>query len=266
MIKKYSTAIFLLLILSTFALSSVPLRINYAGRLTDPSGYALSGSYNMRFSISTDSGGNSIVWGPEDHNGVTAVNGVFSVLLGTNSSIAPGVFTGDARYLKVEVASPATSTTYELMTPLTQLVSVGYAFYAAAADTVPDNSITTQKISDEAVTRAKVAAGNFVKRIIPGNNISIADNEGSGTGQVTINAIGFGTGTVSLINSGAGISGGPITSTGTLEVKYDNSTIGLSSGSLEVKDTGIGTGKLANGAVTTLKLSDEAVTKPSYQQ
>ena len=54
-----------------------------------------------------------------------------------------------------------------------------------------------------------------VTGITAGTGISIS----GGTGNVTINATG-GSGTVTLINSGSGLSGGPISTTGTLALNY----------------------------------------------
>jgi hypothetical protein len=56
------------------------------------------------------------------------------------------------------------------------------------------------------------------------------------TGQTIEVSSPAGGGTVTSVDSGAGLAGGPITTSGTLEVKYNNTTIGLNgSGSLEVK-------------------------------
>jgi hypothetical protein len=138
----------------------------------------------MRFTITSDSAGNSAVWGPEAHGSVSVNNGVFSVTLGETSSIPTSVFTNDTRYLKIEVANPPDSTNYEAMSPTTQIVSVGYAYKAADAD-------VAQSVVDNAITSAKIANGTVVRRIIAGSNITISDTEGSGTGSVTINSSGL---------------------------------------------------------------------------
>ena len=74
-----------------------------------------------------------------------------------------------------------------------------------------------------------------------------------GAGVLTWETIGGGT--VTQIDSGAALFGGPITAAGTLEVKYDNSTIGLKtgSGSLEVVDNAVTDAKIA--AHTTTKIT-----------
>jgi hypothetical protein len=52
----------------------------------------------------------------------------------------------------------------------------------------------------------------------------------------------------------------------TLDVNVDNATIEINSDSLRVKDLGISTGKIANSAVTTVKINANAVTFDKLQQ
>jgi lipopolysaccharide export system protein LptA len=83
-----------------------------------------------------------------------------------------------------------------------------------------------------------------------------------GAGLLTWEAIGGGT--VTQIDSGAALFGGPINYSGTLEVKYDNSTIGLKagSGSLEVVAQGISNSHISNSAaIDATKISGTALTQ-----
>src|SRR3989339_925572 len=249
---KVFLSFLLVVFFASVSFSLVPTKISYQGVLKTSSGSLLTGSYNMRFSITSDSAGNSPVWGTESHSAVSVSSGIFSVILGETTALTPSVFSSDTRYLKVEVASPSDSTTaYETMTPLTQLLSVGYALRASTAEgvvdgsiieaSIADGSVSNAKITDGTITNAKVASGNFVKQIVAGNNITIS----GGTDTVVITAEGA-SGTLTRVDSGAGLTGGPVTRFGTLEVKYDNSTIDLNgSGSLEVKNLGITGGKIA---------------------
>jgi|GEM_PF-2398161 len=226
MLRKCSRVGLVILVILIFGLGNayfgmawgvVPTKINYQGRLTNSSGAPLSGTYNMRFTITSDSSGTTPIWGPETHQNVTVTNGVFAVTLGEVTPITTAEFSSDVRYLKLEIANPADSTTnYETLTPLTQIVSVGYALKAAEADSL---------------------AGDYVKQIIAGTNITIDPT--SGNGVVTINASGGGEG-----------------------APPDNITIGLNtSASLEVKDAGITSTKLAANSVTSEKIEVGAVTE-----
>jgi hypothetical protein len=188
-----------------------PNKINYEGRLTNASGTSLTGSYNMRFSITSDLAGANVVWGPETHTGVSVANGVFSVLIGETTPVTTAEISGATRYLKLEVANPGDSTTnYETLTPLSQLVSVPYALTATQAD----YALTA--------AQANNLGSSYVSQIVAGSNITVTPT--SGAGAVTISA----------------------TSTLTQETAVDNLTVGNnSSGSLEVKDGAIGSSKLA---------------------
>jgi hypothetical protein len=201
--------------------AAIPQRINYEGRLTDSAGNPLTGFYNMRFSITSDSGGSTSIWGPEYHTSVTVTEGVFTVTLGNNTSIPVSVFSDDTRYLKIEIANPATSANYEVLTPHTQLVSVGYAFKSAQADealSVSDGSITTAKITSEAVTEGKLDSLD-----LPADGEYLSWNNAQGRFEWKAAA---GTGTVTQVDTGTGLSGGPINTTGTIAI--DGTVVTLS--------------------------------------
>lgn len=90
-----------------------------------------------------------------------------------------------------------------------------------------DSAVTTDKIADGSITATKIASG---AALVSGDNISELNNDSG----YTTNA-----GTVTQVNSGTGLTGGPITSTGTIEL-----------------DTGgVGTAQLADGSVTSAKIS-----------
>src|SRR5689334_15946728 len=72
---------------SVSALTTVPTKMNFQGRLTTATGaYVSNGTYNMRLKLYTVSSGGSNVWS-EDRlvsagQGVTVTNGLFSIQLG----------------------------------------------------------------------------------------------------------------------------------------------------------------------------------------
>lgn len=77
-----------------------------------------------------------------------------------------------------------------------------------------------------------------------------------------------GTGTVTIINTGAGLSGGPITVTGTIALADGGVTnVKLADGSVttaKIADGTIATADISNGAVTGAKLSNTGVTAATY--
>ncbi len=127
------------------AVTSVPTKMNFQGRLTDSSGNIMAnGNYNMRLRLYTVSSGGSSVWS-EDRlvsaaQGVQVTNGLFSVQLGDISALAASLFASGALYLEVELPTPATATssspswTEGAMTPRNQLATSAYAYNAETLD------------------------------------------------------------------------------------------------------------------------------------
>ena len=100
------------------------------------------------------------------------------------------------------------------------------------------------------------------------NAVVLNDTSGNETQQApSISAMksyiadNSGAGTVSSISGGAGLSDGPITTTGTIDVNVDNSTLEIISDIVRVKDGGISTSKISSGAVNDSKISDMNASK-----
>lgn len=74
------------------------------------------------------------------------------------------------------------------------------------------------------------------------------------------------TGDITSVVAGAGLVGGGTTGDVTLDVNVDNATIEVNADIVRVKDLGISTAKLANSAVTTVKLGDNQITYAKIQQ
>lgn len=135
----------LLLVTPASALTTVPTKMNFQGRLTDSSGNVKpDGSYNMRLALYTASSGGSPVWS-EDRlvsagQGVTVTNGLFSIQLGSVTTLPASLFASGALYLSVELPSPATATssspswTEGAMSPRNQLATSAYAYNAETLD------------------------------------------------------------------------------------------------------------------------------------
>ncbi|HRF28947.1 MAG TPA: hypothetical protein PL051_04935 [Candidatus Saccharibacteria bacterium] len=129
----------------TAALTTVPTKMNFQGRLTDSSGNVMAnGTYNMKLRLYTVSSGGSTVW-TEDRlvsaaQGVTVTNGLFSIKLGDISALSASLFASGDLYLEVELPTPATATsasptwTEGPMTPRSQLATSAYAYNAETLD------------------------------------------------------------------------------------------------------------------------------------
>jgi hypothetical protein len=126
--------------------------IAYQGRLADADGNPITNTVNMEFRLYDVASGGVPLWEEQwtGSNGVQVSDGLFNVMLGSLTPIPQSVITGhDSLFLGITVG------TDDEMTPRVQLGSVPFAVQAL---TVPDGSVTTEKIADEAVTQAKLGA------------------------------------------------------------------------------------------------------------
>jgi hypothetical protein len=115
-----------LLLIST-ALADVPRMINYQGKLTTPQGALIDTTVRMTFAIYPVSIEGTPLW-VETHNSVVVEKGIFSILLGSITSIPSQVFEEKERYLGIKVGDDPETT------PRKRIASVGYAYKAIEAD------------------------------------------------------------------------------------------------------------------------------------
>lgn len=127
------------------ALTTVPTKMNFQGRLTDSTGNIKpNGTYNMKLRLYTVDSGGSAVW-TEDRlvssaQGVTITNGLFSIKLGDITTLPASLFASGELYLEVELPTPATATssspswTEGAMTPRNQMATSAYAYNAETLD------------------------------------------------------------------------------------------------------------------------------------
>jgi len=129
--------------------------VNYQGRLADPAGNPLDGTYGMSFALFAADTGGSPVWGPENHPAVPVGGGLFSVGLGSQTSggIPTTTWNGD-RYLEITVDG-------ETLSPRELIRSVPIAGMAL---TVPDGAIGTAQVADGAITSRQLAPSWYEDR------------------------------------------------------------------------------------------------------
>lgn len=120
------------------AAQSVPYKINFQGRLTNASGTALSGSYDMQLKLYTTVTSGTFIWGETrtaaNSNAVTVTNGLFSVLIGEGTAVAgssaslqAAITANQTMYLEVTVGS-------EILSPRSQLGSSAYSINSDMLD------------------------------------------------------------------------------------------------------------------------------------
>ncbi|MCX8106891.1 MAG: hypothetical protein N3D80_13570, partial [Ignavibacterium album] len=235
----------------------IPQTINFQGVLKDASGNIVSnGDYNITFKIYNAESGGTALW--TETKLVNVVNGVFSTQLG---SITPITLPFDVAYwLGVTVGSNPE------MTPRTAFTSVPYSRISL---TVPDNSLTANKISNGQVVKSLNGLKDNIN-LVAGSNVTITP---SGN-DLTISAASGAGGTVTQVNTGAGLTGGPITTTGTISIANDGVTTAMlqnnsvvsekiadgSITSIDLSDNSVNSAKIIDGTVTTTDLGDNSVT------
>ncbi len=115
--------VIVLLLLATVASASVPQLMNVQGVLTDNSGNAVAdGTYSVLFAIYNVSTGGVSLW--NSTRTVSTVDGLFTVILGEQTSLPYSIFENTTLYLGIKVESDPE------MTPRMHLTSAPYAMKA----------------------------------------------------------------------------------------------------------------------------------------
>ncbi|RKZ25192.1 hypothetical protein DRQ26_06285, partial [bacterium] len=227
---------------------AVPQQINYQGKLTDATGVALDGTYNLTFRLYNASSGGSVLWS-ETHSGVTITKGLFDVILGSSTPIN---LPFDAQYwLEIIVEG-------EIMSPRIPLTSVGYSFRAAIADSAASGGQWTLRITDGADTTVQTVgnwgiarAGNTLYGSADSThiNLGVSSVTGAASANYKYCTVGGGVnntaeGEYSTVSGGSGNTA--TASASVIGGGISNSVSGTSSG------IGSGEGNTANGAYVTI--------------
>jgi len=176
MMKPFLLLVLVLMLCGSFATAQIPRSMSYQGVLTDSVGVPKpDGSYAFTFRLyDTSSGGNVV--GTQTQT-LQVSRGLFHTVL---DQLLQGVSMDRPYWLSLQVAAEAE------LSPRIPLTTVAYSFSSIHADTaryaisapgqgvvdsariagtVPNNAITNEKISNGAVSAAKVASGQVVKSL-----------------------------------------------------------------------------------------------------
>lgn len=100
---------------------SLPLMINYQGKLSDSEGNPREGYFDMTFRIYSAMTGGTLLW-QETQTGVRVDDGLFNVLLGSHTPIS-ALPAGPGCFFEVAVGD-------EVLPPRVRMVSVPYAYHS----------------------------------------------------------------------------------------------------------------------------------------
>lgn len=154
MVKKIIAAVGIYFIVFTMVVfAQVPGKLSYQAVLADGEGNPVADdNYVITFKLYTAAAAAEPVW--SEAQSVTIVNGVFNVMLGSIEVL--DIDFNRPYWLGITIGSNPE------LTPRTELTASPYALNAGNVD---DGVITTSKISDNAITSDKIAAGQVVKSI-----------------------------------------------------------------------------------------------------
>lgn len=217
------------LALEAQALGSV---FTYQGELRTASGPA-NASFDMEFSLYDAAAGGAQIGPVVVQNAVAVSNGLFALPL----DFGPAQFAGERQWLEIRIR-PAGSGSFETLSPRSELTAAPYAWSAANALA---NAVTSTSIVDGSVGAADIDGTQVQRRVtgICASNEYMRGVDASGA----VNCVAGSLGTVTRINAGAGLTGGPITLQGTLSIA----------------DGGVTSLMIADGTVANVDLAPNAV-------
>src|SRR5579871_5991491 len=166
----------------------------YQGRLNS-AGNPANGSYNLTFTLFTDSGGVNQYGGTLTNSAIGVTNGLFTTTL----DFGPGTFIGQPLWLEIGVETNGGSS-FTTLSPLQQLTPTPYAIYSAAANSATSAGVASSVVPGT-VTGAGIASGSVVKNL-NGLHDTVTLSPGA---NVTITPSGN---TLTIASSGGGGGGG----------------------------------------------------------
>jgi hypothetical protein len=255
-----------LLLVTLGTTAQVPNLINYQGFVA-VGGASFTGSGQFRFAF-VDPAGTTTFWsndgtsvgGSQPAAAVTLAvsGGVFSAVLGDTSvvnmtAIPATVFTANSD-VRLRVWFDDATNGIQHLVPDQRIVAGAYAIRAGSADalaasaSVPavqiTGTVTNAQIADGSVTKPKLSAPGGSAGQVLGTDGSNLQWQGAGGG-----------GTVTQVNTGTGLTGGPINTTGTVSIAAG----GVSAN--ELAANAVTAPAIAANAVTTTAISNANVTQ-----
>ncbi len=181
LLKTFSIAFILILMLGSWAVAQAPNTITYQGRLANDEGDPIIGDVaDVMFSLYD---------GPDPAVSVTALwsetvtitcddQGVFTVELGTVTPLTQTIFNGSKLYLGVKVGDDTEMAPRQLITSAPYAINAGIANGAVTTAKIANGAIINTKIANNAVLGVNVQNGSL-------SDLDIVDEPGIATGRTT---------------------------------------------------------------------------------
>ena len=234
----------------SFAPAQVPRTLSYQGVLTDSLGNAKSdGTYSFTFRLYDVSTGGGALW--TDTKDLYVARGLFTTMLGDKIPFGPSI-TFDRKYWLGVTLEPGAE-----LSPRAELSSSAYSLRAQQADsagiagTVPDGTVTASKIPAGQVVKGVNSIKDNVT-LAAGANVNIA----RAGDTLKISATPGGTGDITGLTAGKGLTGGGLSGDVTLALdttyadsRFVNENQPLSVSQAMLAGGAVNSGKIANGNV-----------------
>jgi hypothetical protein len=201
--KKIAHKLFILLALfaGIYQVAAQGTAFTYNGRLNNTLG-PVTGTYDVTFTLFTNSTGTLIQAGPITNSAIAVTNGLFLTLV----DFGPGVFTNKIVWLGIGVRTNGTGS-FTSLTPLQQITPTPYAIYAENAATLGGQSGTAYvaKAGDTMTGTLNLPANGLTvggnQLVASGGNIGIGTANPSSRGTLTVDG-GSGNNPIYLLASG----------------------------------------------------------------
>jgi hypothetical protein len=260
---KYVSLVILLvcyILVSPLLFAQIPRTLSYQGILSDTAGTPKpDGTYSFTFRLYTVSSGGAAIW--SETKSAEVKRGLFSTILGSVTPIPDSVKFDQQYWLGVQVGSDPE------LSPRIQLSSVGSSMYSLRAEvalTVPESSITEEKIASGQVVKSINNIRDAITLLAQGgatitsSGDTITINAGSGGGGTGVQGIQNTNNTIDIINptgptvtanlkvpltmsAASSYGNGPVLRVRNTQVNGDNAIEGITQGYIGVYGESQGT-------------------------
>jgi len=242
---------------------ALPVITKYQGYLEHPAGSPINGLFRVSFKLYSESTGSYAIW-QETHEKVRFHKGVFNVILGEHTPISAKILDNDC-YIGVTLENGQEILPRQKLSGavvLFQSVSLKSVLKSFSEDSkLGDESITTNKIKNGAISESKIADDSITKNKIRNGsvvgsklkNTSISTNKLKNS-AITESKLADQSISTKKIKNDA-ITGSKLANESISTNKIKNGAIAES----KLADQSISTNKIKNGAIAESKLADQSI-------